>query len=418
MRKNGLLLYVLEFFCIFAVLPAANAEIDPLKYVEQIDSSQEISHVYLKLNNSLDKESVSSDAAAITKKNCARNYRLAIIQKGPHERFKIMIRAHLIKLWEDGYMDLPVSLASGFDYDDPEIWGKIADASAGSCVQLIKDGYYSSDWNENEWEKVHASLRKRILEERDVDILLGMGVAAGLQFADSSLGIPVMIVDPSSPEAAGIIGPGKFSNKSNVHVQKYPKRELMTLSSFYEIFGFKDLGIIVDSDPDMQNAQSFSLIKKIASELGINLHYCVGSIHDSDNPESRREFLRCRDEIKDKIDAIYLPLFNGIPDKNFFSYIRPLVEKDIIVISSNRIMEVKKGSLITLVEDGIEESGRFEADVMEKIIDGVKPEMINQNFNTNLSFALNMKTAKLVNWKPSFELLMSVAYLFDTIDFD
>jgi ABC-type uncharacterized transport system substrate-binding protein len=418
MRKICLLLYVLNFLWIAAILPVANAEIDVSKYVEYTDSSQEISRVYLKLNNSLDKETAHSGSTRIVKRDCIKNYRVAIIQMGPHERFKIMIRAFLIKLWEDGYIDLPASLTQDFDYDNPEVWKEIADASTGSCVHLLKDGYYSAGWDDSDWEKTHPILKKRILEENDVDILMGLGVAAGVQFADSSLGIPVMIVDPSSPEAAGIIGPGKFSDKHNVHVQKYPKREFMTLSSFREIFNFKNLGMIVDSDADIQNAQSFSLIKKIAAEMGINLHYCIGAIHDTSNIENQKQFIRCRDEIIDKIDAVYLPLFNGIPDKNFFSFIRPFVERDIIVISSNRISEVKKGSLITLVEDGIEDSGRFEADVMEKIVDGVLPEKISQNFYTNLSFALNMKTARLVNWKPSFELLMSVTYLFDNIDFN
>lgn len=421
MIKIKQLLNMLKIVCLSAVFPVASADSDSdlSRYVESYDSSHENPRVYLRINKTIDKKDVHSDFSRRQNlKQCSKNYRLAIIQKGTHERFKIMIRAHLIKMWEDGYINLPADLDSDFDYDDPEVWDKISEASSGSCVQLLKDGYYNADWNDVRWDAVYPVLRKRILEARDVDILLGMGVASGMQFADSSLGIPVMIVDPSSPEAAGIIGPGKYSDKPNIHVQKYPKREFLTLSSFYNIFGFKNLGFIVDTDEDVQNAQSFSLVKQIASDLGINLHYCIGTIHDADNPESQKEFARCRDEIIDKIDALYLPLFDGLPDKHIFSYISPLVEKDILVLSSNRILEVQKGSLITLVEDGIEDSGRFEAGVMEKIIDGIKPEKISQNYYTNLSFALNMKTAKLVNWKPSFELLMSVTYLFDTIDFN
>jgi ABC-type uncharacterized transport system substrate-binding protein len=191
----------------------------------------------------------------------------------------------------------------------------------------------------------------------------------------------------------------------------------MAIHNYHDILGFKNLGMIADRSEDIQNAQSFRVIMKTAKNLGINFHYCLGDIHDASNPRSQQEFIRCRDELIDRIDALFLPVFDGTSEKKFFNYIRPLVEKHIIVISESKIDEVRKGALISLVEESFEESGRFEADVMEQIVDGRRPETINQFYNVNLSFALNLKTAKMINWKPPFELLLSVVYLFDTIDF-
>lgn len=381
-------------------------------------SLEEPEYVYLEMSRSLDslKEKKETFSERINKK-CDKTMRLAIVQKGPYDEFKTMVRAILVKLYEDGYTNLPAGISLDFEHDDPQVWKSIARASAGSCLELLEDGYYSADWGDEKWEQVSGQLRDRIIKTGDIDILLGMGVATGVKFADPSLGIPVMIADAASPESAGVVGPGKFSTKKNIHVQKYPKRITMAITNYHGIFGFKNLGIIVDKSQDIQNAQSFKVVQKAAKELGINLHYCIGDIQDKEDPHSQEEFIRCRDELIDRIDALFLPVFNGTSQKNFFSYISPLVERDIIVISESRIEEVKKGALISLVEESFEESGRFEAEVMENIIDGVKPETINQLYHTNLSFALNLKTAKLVNWKPSFELLLSVVYLFDTIDF-
>jgi hypothetical protein len=115
-----------------------------------------------------------------------------------------------------------------------------------------------------------------------------------------------------------------------------------------------------------------------------------------------------------------MPVFDGLEEEQFFSYIQPFVDEDVIVMGDGdtaSTSRVEKGVLVSLVEVGLEESGRFEADVMEHIIDGVPPEKISQYYNTNMAFALNLKTARLVNWKPSFEFLMLVEYLFENINF-
>ena len=399
-------------FTLFMHSGAAESE-----YSAQNDFFEEPEYVYLDVNKSLDYLQKNVGKELAKPQVCSKTMRLAIVQKGPYYEFKTMVRSLLVKLSEDGYTNLPAGISHDFDYDDPQTWKNIALSSAGSCVELVADGYYSADWSDEKWEPEAQKLRERIVNSRDIDILLGMGVATGVKFADPALGIPVMIADSASPESAGVVGPGKFSTKANVHVQKYPKRIAMAIHNYHDILGFKNLGMIADRSEDIQNAQSFRVIMKTAKNLGINFHYCLGDIHDASNPRSQQEFIRCRDELIDRIDALFLPVFDGTSEKKFFNYIRPLVEKHIIVISESKIDEVRKGALISLVEESFEESGRFEADVMEQIVDGRRPETINQFYNVNLSFALNLKTAKMINWKPPFELLLSVVYLFDTIDF-
>jgi ABC-type uncharacterized transport system substrate-binding protein len=410
-------IWIIEyFFVILFFLYSGSAESEHKKNELFLDYPE---YVYLDINSSVDYlQKNNKDKETKKTVDCKKTMRLALVQKGPHYEFKTLIRALLIKLSEDGYINLPAGIPIDFDYDDPKIWKSIAQSSAGSCLELIEDGYYSTDWSDVKWEPLARELKTRIVQNKDIDILLGMGVATGVKFADPTLGIPVMIADAASPESAGVVGPGKFSTKANVHVQKYPKRISMAINNYHNILGFKNLGMIADKSEDIQKAQSFNVIMKTVENLGVNFHYCLGDIYDASNPHSQEEFIRCRDELIDHIDALFLPVFDGTSEKRFFNYIRPLVEKNIAVISESRIDEVKKGALISLVEESFEESGRFEADVLEKIINGQKPETINQYYHTNLSFALNIKTAKMINWKPSFELLMSVVYLFDTIDFN
>lgn len=364
-----------------------------------------------------------SETAKPVPQTCSKTWRLAVVQMGSYYDFRIIMNAMLKKLYRDGYFIMDPEMADGeYLFDNPEVWKKLSDNSRGGCIELIPDGFYTADWDDQDlWEQETERLRRRILDDRDVDILLGMGVAAGMKFADSELGIPVMIADPSSPETAGIIGPGEYSDKPNVHVQKYPKRTSMAIRSYLSIFNFKKLGIMVDRDVTIRRMQSFDVIRKVADEEGFQVIPCFGEFQDRTDMKNVREFERCRAELlSQKIDAVYMPIFDGTETENYFSSIKPFIDEDIIVIgdgNTGSTERVERGVLVSLVEVEIDESGRFEAGVLEQIINGTPPEKISQYYRTNLSFALNLKTALLVNWKPSFEFLMMVEYLFENINF-
>ena len=380
---------------------------------------------YVIIDDESGSQAMADEAAPVKQetRSCKKPVRLAVVQRGKHGDSQKIMRALLDKLHHDGYLKMNASLHDSlYVFDDPDTWKLLSEGSRGGCVELIPDGLYTGFWENGEiWDQVSGELKRRITSDHDVDMLLGVGLAAGIEFADPSLGIPVMIVNASSPETAGIIGPGEFSDKPGIHVQKYPKRISMAMRSYYSIFHFKKLGMMADMDETIRKMQSYEVIRKVGQEEGFEVIPCIGGFQDKTGGKNIREFERCRAELlANGIDALYMPVFDGLDDEKFFSYIQPFVDKDVIVMGSgdtSGTKRVEKGVLVSLVEVGLEESGRFEADVMEHIIDGVPPEKISQYYNTNMAFALNLKTARLVNWKPSFEFLMLVEYLFENINF-
>ncbi|MEE3422389.1 MAG: hypothetical protein VZR11_06805 [Succinimonas sp.] len=380
---------------------------------------------YVIIDNESGIQALADEAAPVTPltRSCKKPMRLAVAQRGSYDEFQTFMRALLDKLHHDGYLKMNASLHDSlYVFDDPDTWKLLSEGSRGGCVELIPDGLYTGSWENGEiWDQASGELKRRIASDHDVDMLLGLGLASGVKFADPSLGIPVMIGDASSPETAGIIGPGEFSDKPGIHVQKYPKRISMAMRSYYSIFSFKKLGMMADVDETIRKMQSYEVIRNVGREEGFEVVPCFGSFQDKTDNKNIREFERCRAELLDKgIDALYMPVFDGLEEEQFFSYIQPFVENDVIIMGDGATAgakRVEKGVLVSLVEVGLEESGRFEADVMEHIIDGVPPEKISQYYNTNMAFALNLKTARLVNWKPSFEFLMLVEYLFENINF-
>ena len=73
------------------------------------------------------------------------------------------------------------------------------------------------------------------------------------------------------------------------------------------------------------------------------------------------------------------------------------------------------GALLSLSNNNLEQSGIFEAEVAKKIYQGIAPEKISQYYYAPLSLSLNLQTALLIEWKPSFEVLIAVDQVFQNI---
>ena len=61
-------------------------------------------------------------------------------------------------------------------------------------------------------------------------------------------------------------------------------------------------------------------------------------------------------------------------------------------------------------------SGVFIADVVKQIAQGVPPDRISQYFHAPLHMVFNLEVARLIQWQPSFEVLLAIDQVFTTIE--
>ncbi len=354
-----------------------------------------------------------------TNKICplGKSYRVAIAQGGSYTDFQRVFK-HMVKNLMLKGMIKEKELPADYLFDEGDNYQNLVSLSSGSCIQFVKDGLYNAKWKAPLRHQIKEELTERILKKKDIDMLWAFGTNAGLDFAKSELNIPVLVITPSDPEGAGIIGKGEYSNKENIHVQKEIGRFASELRMFRNIFNFRTLGTLVDDEGANQNAQAYDVIKNFAHENNIKLKVCKGDITSENLDKARLEYSRCILELaQDKdVEAVYLTVSKG-PDMNsFFKQIRPLIENKIPTFSQSGIYEVKQGSLMALSEDDMAESGQFEANVVLEILEGKKPHEISQYYNSPLTLAINLKTASLLDWKPPFEILVAVDTVFQNIE--
>ncbi len=343
------------------------------------------------------------------------NLKVAVYQPGPYIDFRKVLVQTARALQEDGYLKSDMPLLPSLRLDENENYVKFAAGTAGGCIEFLQDGFYDGRWDPQGIESQAQALRDRLQEKQDVDLIMALGTLGGRNFADSSLGVPVMVMTPSDPESSGIIAPGEFSNKPNVHVQKEFGRTKNELTMFHRIFKFKKLGIMVDADPGNWAGQSLPAVEETARELGFELVRCQGPIIGGDEKTAQAAYSKCIEELSTKSDAVYLSLGNGTSQDDLYSQLKPLLDRQIPTFSQGGGTEVEMGALLSLADMDLRDSGIFEARVAEAICQGKKPEEISQYYHAPLALNLNLETARLIEWKPDFEVLMSIDQVFQTI---
>lgn len=98
-----------------------------------------------------------------------------------------------------------------------------------------------------------------------------------------------------------------------------------------------------------------------------------------------------------------------------YMQIKPLLDAHLPTFSQYGSEEVEQGVLLSLAETELDGAGRFMSHVIGHIIDGEKPEKISQLYFIPLLLALNLQTAKLIEWKPDFSVLIALDRVFQTI---
>lgn len=346
----------------------------------------------------------------------ARPMRVAVVQPGDFPDFIKVFRQMCINLIADNLIKPETQIDNQFIFSRPENYIKMAKASQGGCIEFIQDGFYDGKWSDSLNTQIEKYLKKRVKEQKDVDMIWAFGTGAGLAFADSSLGIPVMVITATSPDASGIVEPGEFSSKKNIHAQKEINRHSAEINMFYNIFKFKTLGVLIDSQKENQLAQSYSVILNLKDQLGFKVEVCVGDLFNHDLKRAQAEFARCILELSDKSDAVYITVGNGASPDHYFEQIKPLIDKQIPTFAQAGVAEVKQGALLSLSEDDMVSSGIFEANVVKEILNGKKPEEISQFYYAPLTLAINVETARLIEWHPPFEVLIAVDSVFQSIE--
>ena len=367
-----------------------------------------------KHNDSEDKNTTVIDASKCPQ---GKKWRVAVNQSGNFNDFSKVFKGMTIALMEDNLIKTyPPIYNADFDYSAPGEFDKLAQATKGGCIEFVEGSFHNYNWDRKGVYEDKLTYKQQIANGQ-INMIWTFGTITGLYYADSTLGIPVLVIDATSPEGAGIIGPGDYSDKPNIHVQKDRTRYMAEVVLFHNLLKFKRMGILIDNTEDNQSGQDIFEIRSLAKNMGFELVPCYGDIMGRNLKQADADFKRCLKELsQEKLDALFLTLVYR-PKEPLFPLIKPFIDRGIPIYSQYGDEDVRAGALLSLSESDMIHASLFEANVVKQIvIEGKKPEEISQIFHAPLSISFNMHTARLIEWQPSFEALIAIDNVYSTIE--
>ena len=359
------------------------------------------------------------DAVSVAAPTAALHFKTAVVQSGSYYEFADLMRYLLRHLVQEGLLAPVAGLQrEDFTYDAAEDYVALVSAKArggaAPSIEFVPQGVYNLNWSRADEAAVRTELSARV-DSGEVNFIIALGTQAGALVTSQHFSIPIVVIDATDPEQSGVTAVGEFSDRPNVFVQKMGTRFSSQLMMFSELFAFKRMGILIDNDLTNQMGQGIEEIRSLAQKAGFELVPCYGDLMGASADKSEHDFARCLTELSSAdIDALFLTL-GYRPQTPLIAYLKPFIDRGIPVYSQYGAEDVRRGALISLAEPKMQTSGMFMADVIKQIAQGVRPDRISQYFNAPLHMSFNLEVARLIQWQPSFEVLLALDQVFTTI---
>ncbi len=336
------------------------------------------------------------------KLNNGKKWRVGYYEGGPFSDYTDTMRTFVSSLIEIGWIT---------DEYPPDYHGEMPKpyidwlAKSNSPYLMIKsENCYSANWDDQLREKNRDHLLKK-LKRKELDLVIAMGTWAGLDLANDKHTVPVMVLSTSNPVRAGIIKTADDSGLDHVTARIDPNRYLRQIRMFHRIVGFKILGIAYENTQDGRIYSAVAEVKQVARERGFKVVYCEVLDATSDIYKSDKTCIECYQKLSKEIDAVYVTALT-CADRQEIAIAKIFKTAKIPTFSMVGSKWVKSGILLSISSDsGYSELGKYNANKFGEILNGTKPRTLNQIFEDPLEIAVNMETAREINFNIPISIL-------------
>jgi ABC-type uncharacterized transport system substrate-binding protein len=359
-----------------------------------------------------DKKTYSTSPPA----QAAKKIRIGYFQGGPYKTYQRTLITIIDGLAGLGWIEPVVIPAQENDKDTDKLWTWLASNVKSRYIEFVPDAYYSNNWNKETREQSKQLVLKRLKENKDIHLMIAMGTVAGQDLANDDHSVPTIVCEANSPVDAKIIKSIEDSGYDHIHARVDPKRYERQIRSFYEVIGFKKLGMAFRDTVEGRSIASVEMVKNIAKEHKFEVVECYTTMGESE--EAIAKMLQCMQELSGKADAVYLVEQNSINSKTIPKILDILNIKKIATFSQAGADDVKQGVLLSISNTTYKDVGKFHAETIAKIINGAKPRELGQIYESPPKIAFNKATAKVIDLKDDmFQLLSKTAQeVYDKIE--
>jgi ABC-type uncharacterized transport system substrate-binding protein len=303
------------------------------------------------------------------------------------------------------------------DYNTQALWAWLSDELSNDQLVFVKEGFYSANWDEATRKQVNDRLLRVLNRSDQADMVLALGTWAGMDIARLEHHKPSLVMSTSNPIYSGIVKSVEDSGVDHLFAAISPDRHYNQIRIFHDLIGFKRLGVAYEDTLAGRSYAAIADIERLAKERGFEMVGCHTQSDINDYAKAERSLLDCYEYLSDKTDALFVTEQGGMLEKTHGKIVKIALEHKLPTFSQYGQDEVKKGYLMSASRSfGLVKEGRFVAEAMQQVINGVMPREINQAFEEPPEIYLNMKTAEVIGFHLNAYLLAAADKLYWRIE--
>jgi ABC-type uncharacterized transport system substrate-binding protein len=345
----------------------------------------------------------------------ARPWRIGYVEGKPFENYASTLAALASGLKEMGW----IASVEGLPYTPGQtgtraMWTWLSEHGGGSRLTFAADGYYSFPGLDGPAiTRAAEPLVQRLRDAGDLDLVIAMGTDAGRVLATDAHRVPVMVFSTSNAVAAGIIKSPQDSGRDHVWAHVDPDRYRRQIEVFHDIFRFKRLGIAYEDSPSGRTYAAVADIEAVARQRGFQV---VRELVKQPEPGRLEAFYRnlraAHQRLAAQVDAAYFGLFVGIQPERLPELFAPFTERRIPVFAQQAPDDVRCGALMSVARADFKGVGRFGAGAIVRVLNGTPPRQVSQIYANSPYIILNLKVARAIGYRPSFDILLVADEIF------
>lgn len=334
--------------------------------------------------------------------------RILAVESGPYIEYYYMLYGIAVRLQEEGYFRT-IPPYEPNKTGTAALWKWMREHSDSRLV-FLSNGFFSGEWNNEKLKEIQQNIVNRLTKRKDIDIILAFGTSAGQTMAKIKTDVPVVVASTTNAIEAGIIPSEDDSGKNNLIALVDPLRYKRQIEYFHTILPFRTLGIVYEDTQKGKSIVSLKEIEAAAETLSVEIVPCVADqLYDLEPFIIADRLEACHRTLAEKkVDAVYLTSLSTVNPEQIPRVLSPLLDAHIPHFSQTGDDEVKHGVLLGFVGCSFAE-GRYAADVLLRISEGVLPRALSQRFHNPLQLGINLGTAASIGWNPSLSTLLDVS---------
>ena len=339
-------------------------------------------------------------------------WRIGYVEGEPFVNFAGNLYGILHGLRELGWIEDLSGLPYREGQDDSRaMWAWLAANDPSPYLEFVADAHWSFLLDRGEEEVV-----RRLREERDLDVVIAMGTYAGTVLARDDHRVPVLVLSSSDPVRAGIVASAEDPGRGHIWAFVDPTRGRRQIMVFHDLIGFTRLGMVHE---DSELGRIFAMadeVEAVARERGFTIEriYVDEPRSEADRDRYHEDVLRAHQELAKRVDAMLIAVAS-IETARLPSLLEPFFEAGIPTFSQLGVEEVEQGAVLSVARSDFLDMGRFNAQVLSRVLHGESPRSISQLYTEAPRIAVNLAAAERIGYRVPFEVLLVADYVFHTL---